>query len=307
MDTSLLDTFCEVAKRGSITAAAESLGYTQSAVSRQVAALEAVTRVQLLHRRARGVELTEHGRCLLPHAEAVLNRLACARRDLDTLDRLDSGRLRVGAFPTANALLIPAAMAEFAVEHPGVSLSLVEGTTPRQLANLDLGDVDLAVVSAFADQSLDHDRFEFVHLLRDSILLALPQSHRLANRRSVRLVELTGESWIAGGVQSEDRALGPRHLFRESEPTVDFQVAEWTAKLGLVAAGLGITLVPSLAAAATRADIALVRLHPREQTTRNVYAAGSRQRTRSPASDAFVAMLVAHARMLERTAPRRAR
>jgi DNA-binding transcriptional LysR family regulator len=307
MDTSWLDTFCEVARRGSITAAAASLGYTQSAVSRQMAALEASMGAQLLDRQARGVELTEHGRCLLPHAEAVLNRLASVRLDLDAVDRLDSGRLRVGAFPTANAVLIPTALADFAAKHPGVSISLVEGTTHRQLANLDLGDVDLAVVSAFTDQSLDHDRFEFVHLLRDSIVLAVPRSHRLANRRSIRLSELTGESWIAGEAHNESRTLSPHRLFSEPEPSVGFQVGEWTAKLGLVAAGLGITLVPSLAAAAMRGDIALVCLHARERATRDVYAASSKRRTRSPASDAFVATLAAHASALARAVPRRAR
>src|SRR5687768_226757 len=102
-------TFREVARLGSVTAAADALGYTQSAVSRQVAALEKETRTHLFDRLPRGVRLTDDGHCLLAHAEAVLDRLAAARRDL--ADRRDArrGRLRLGAFDTAEAALLPRA------------------------------------------------------------------------------------------------------------------------------------------------------------------------------------------------------
>src|SRR6516165_7758334 len=103
MDTGLLRTFREVARMRSITDAASALGYTQSAVSRQVAALERELGATLFDRGARGVALTEHGACLLPHAEGVLARLDDARRELRSLDRLEQGRLRLGAFPTAAA------------------------------------------------------------------------------------------------------------------------------------------------------------------------------------------------------------
>src|SRR4051812_34317172 len=132
MDSTLLRTFCEVAARGSVTAAAQSLGYTQSAVSRQVAALEAAVDAALFERVARGVRLTDQGRLLLPHANSVLERLDDARRELEELESGKTGRLRVGAFPTAVAVLIPRALAAFEADHPGVSLSLVEGVTRRQ-------------------------------------------------------------------------------------------------------------------------------------------------------------------------------
>jgi DNA-binding transcriptional LysR family regulator len=295
MDGPLLNTFREVARRGSITGAAQSLGYTQSGVSRQIAALEANLGARLLDRRARGVELTEHGRSLLPHAEALLARLEAARHDLQALDRLDGGRLRVGAFPTANAALIPHAMAAFAAEHPNVSLSLIEGTTRRQLATLEAGDVDLAVISAFPDHELDGERFELLHLLDDVMLVALPPSHRLASRDSLRLAELAGESWIAANAADNDRTLSPLRLQPESETRIDFVVSEWTAKLGLVAAGLGITLVPALAAAAIRTDVALVSLGPDDRSMRRVYAATAKGRTRPAAADPFADILARQA------------
>jgi DNA-binding transcriptional LysR family regulator len=298
MDILLLRTFSEVARHGSITGAARALGYTQSAVSRQVATLEANSGARLLDRRARGVELTEHGRTLLPHAEALLARLEAARHDLEAVGRLDGGHLRIGAFPTANAALIPLAMADFASTHPSVSLSLIEGSTRRQLGGLEAADVDLAVISAFPAQSLHSERFELTHLLDDVMLVALPPSHRLAGRESLRLVELAGESWIAAGASDDSRALSPLRLEPESEPRIDFVVGEWTAKLGLVAAGLGITLVPSLAAAAIRADIALVSLRADERSRRRVYAATARGRTRPPAAEAFTEILAQHARTI---------
>lgn len=291
MDTGLLETFRQVATQGSITAAAEARGYTQSAVSRQVSALESSLGARLFDRVSRGVQLTEHGRSLLPHAESLLERLEDARRDLEALDRLEGGRLRVGAFPTAVAALIPRAMAAFGARHPKVSLSLIEGTTRRQVARLQAGDVDLAVVSAFPDQRLEADEFDLVHLLDDVMLVAFSPSHPLARRRRVRIAELVDESWIAADPSEDPRLLGPASLRLTSEPRIDFVVGGWTAKLGLVAAGLGITLVPSLAAKGARSDIALVPLHPEDGPPRGVYAATPRGLAKAPAVGAFMDVL----------------
>ncbi|MFD0745039.1 LysR family transcriptional regulator [Phytohabitans flavus] len=147
MDTRLLEVFRAVARYGSITTAARQLSFTQSAVSRQIAALEAELGARVFDRLPRGVALTEEGRALLPHAEAVLDRLTAARRDLDALRGLGGGRLRVGAFPTAVAALVPRALATFREAYPDVALSLVEGTTPVLLDRLAAGDADVAVVS----------------------------------------------------------------------------------------------------------------------------------------------------------------
>jgi DNA-binding transcriptional LysR family regulator len=301
MDVQQLRTFYRVAKRGSVTAAAQELGYTQSAVSRQIAALEASIDARLFDRRARGVRLTEHGQCLLPHAESLLERLDAARRDLAELDNLERGRLRVGAFATANAALIPQALAAFRRQHPSISLSLVEGSTHRQLAWLEAGEVDVAVVSAFPDQRVGDDRIDLVRLLDDAMLVAVPRSHHLARRRRLRLRELAHETWIAADSRENDRLLGPERLRTEYEPVVDFVVREWTAKLGFVAAGLGITLVPSLAARAAPADVALVALHPEERSFRRIYAAATKGRVRSPAADAFLAILRDSATLIRRS------
>jgi DNA-binding transcriptional LysR family regulator len=301
MDVQQLRTFYRVAQRGSITAAAQELGYTQSAVSRQISTLETLIGARLFDRRARGVRLTEHGQCLLPHAESLLERLDAARRDLADLNDLERGRLRVGAFATANATLIPHALAAFGREHPSISLSLVEGSTHRQLAWLETGEVDVAVVNAFPDQLLQDAQIDLVRLLDDTMLVAVPRWHHLARRRRLRLRELAQESWIAADSGENDRLLGPARLRPEYEPVVDFVVREWTAKLGFVAAGLGITLVPSLAARAAPPDVALVALHPEERSFRRIYAATAKQRARSPAADAFLAVLRDTVTLIRRT------
>jgi DNA-binding transcriptional LysR family regulator len=290
MQVQLLEVFHEVARHHSITGAAQALGYTQSAVSRQIAALEAQTGTQLFDRLPRGVTLTEEGRCLLPHAEAVLDRLATARRDLDALRGLGSGRLRVGAFPTAVAALVPRALAAFRAAHPGVTLSLVEGRTPALLERLLAGDADIVVVSAPAHRSLDVTRVDLRHLLDEHLLVAVSRSHRLASRRTVRLSELADDSFVTGSVTDENTLLRAS-LPPEFQPRVDIVAAEWTGKLGCVAAGLGVALVPALALRAAPADIALLQLHPADAAVRQIFAATAAGRTRPPTAAHFLSHL----------------
>ena len=145
--TPLLRVFVEVAARGSFTAAAPVLGYTQSAVSRQFQPLEEEAGTTLFDRLPRGVRLTEPGRRLLPHAQAVLDRLDAARQELTDLSELATGRLRIGAFATADAALVPQAIATFQRRYPDVQITLREGFTSGLLELLGAGEADVAVVS----------------------------------------------------------------------------------------------------------------------------------------------------------------
>ena len=289
MQLQALEVFRTVARHGSITAAARSLQYTQSAVSRQVAVLEAELDVVLFDRLSRGVVLTEEGQCLLPHAEAMLDRLTTAQRDIEAIRGLGSGRLRVGAFPTAVAALVPRALAAFRDEHPEVGLSLVEGRTPALLDRLLAGDADVVVVSAPPDRPLDGGRFDLHHLLDEELLVALPRQHRLARRRSVRLAELADDSFVAGSATAEETLLRAT-LPQGFQPRIDIVAAEWTGKLGCVAAGLGVALIPALAIRAAPADLALVRLRPDDAATRRIFAATVAGRSRPSA----VTRLIAH-------------
>jgi len=284
-----LRVFIEVARLGSFTAAGQSLDYTQSAVSRQISALEDEVGVVLFDRLARGVRLTEPGRYLLAHAEAVVDRLDVARRELADLQDLAAGRVRVGAFSTAHSSLVPKTISAFRTLHPKIAVSLRDGMTPRLLSLLAAEELDIAVVSTTADYSLDG--VELAKLFDDAMFVGVPTAHRLAGRDRVRLAELAEDVWIAGSSRPEDTLISSclRNGFR---PRIGFVVREWIAKQGFVAAGLGVTLIPSLAAHAVRPDIALVSLHADDIPVREVYAATARGLSLSAATTAFLDVLL---------------
>lgn len=307
MDLAWLTVFREVAARGSLSGAAQHLGCTQPAVSRQISALEQATGAHLFDRLPRGVRLTDEGRCLLAHAEAVLDRIAAARQDLENIRDLDAGRLRTGAFDSADAALVPTALAAFRTAHPGVSLSLLEGNSAALIARLENGEIDVAVISAYPHQTLDTSHLGLRRLLDDPLMVALPAGHRLAgaDRTPLRLGELAAESWIEGFPDSS-RALTDACLRAGFHPRIDFTAREWTAKLGFVSAGLGLTLVPFLAASAIRPGIVLRPLHPDDAPVRGVYAATWRAIAAPPPVTAFLDCLEAAARDLRTAAMREA-
>src|SRR3954464_1702119 len=147
LDAARLHVFREVVRRGSLSAAAEALSFTQPAVSRQIAALEREAGAQLLERTPRGIRLTEAGRVLLGHAEAILDPMAIARAQVESVASLTGGPLRIGSFQTANATIVPRAIAAFARAHPHVELSLVEASTLDAPGSLRAGEVDVAVLT----------------------------------------------------------------------------------------------------------------------------------------------------------------
>jgi DNA-binding transcriptional LysR family regulator len=286
--TPLLRVFVAVAARGSFTAAAPILGYTQSAVSRQISTLEDEAGTTLFDRLPRGVRLTEPGRRLLPHAQAVLDRLDAARQELTDLSELATGRLRVAAFATADAALIPQAIATFQRRYPDVQITLREGFTSGLLELLGAGEADVAIVSYPTVQHLDG--FDLRKLRDDFMYVALPPDHRLARRRQVRLTDLQDEQWIAGSSRPEDTLISAC-LRTGFQPRIGFVARDWMAKQGFVAAGTGITLVPALAAEAVRPDIKLVRIHPDDMPPRQIYTATISGLTPSPTTQAFLELL----------------
>jgi DNA-binding transcriptional LysR family regulator len=280
----------EVAVRGSFTGAADSLGYTQSAVSRQVSAMEAAAGATLFERGARGVRPTEAGQTLLRHAGEVLDRLDAAQRELQGLSSVAAGRLRVGAFPTAAAALLPRALARFGAAHPDLDVALREGTTPSQLRRVRSGSADIAVVGMLSGQPFDKAGIALEPLVDDSLLLAVGASHPLARRRTVDVDALADERWIAASIDPRDTFLGAFAALGW-QPRIAFPVREWTAKLGLAAAGLGVTLVPGLAATAVREDVVLLRVRSPEPAARRVLLATRAGADPTPAARSFAELL----------------
>lgn len=291
MDTTVLNVFVEVARRGSFTAAAQALGYTQSAISRQVSVLEGEYRAPLFDRLPRGVRLTEAGRCLLPHAEAVTGRLEAAASDIYALRSLHAGRLRVGAFPTADTALVPRAVAAFRQAHPAVELSFGEGFVRELVTRLRDGGLDVAVVTSTVPGLLDG--LDLRHVMDDRMFVAVHPGHWSAGRASVRLKDLANEEWIVGNSRLEDTLFGaiPEGPTQGFRPRISYVIREWVAKQGFVAAGLGITLIPSLAAGSARPDVVLVPLHPDDSPVRVIYAATPAGITPPAALDSFLDFL----------------
>jgi molybdate transport repressor ModE-like protein len=285
----------EVAERGSFSAAAEALSYSQPAVSQQIAALERAAGAKLVDRAPGGVRFTEAGRSLLRHADAILARVAEAEEELEAIEGLRSGTVRMASFPTGGASLIPPATAAFHDRHPGVelSLSMAEAWEAREL--LRAGEVDIALLleSGF-EPDAQNDRIERIHLLDDPMYVALPADHPLAGRRKVRLASLHDETWMHGShtaTSCPDAAIFLRACHAEGfEPRIVLENDDYAAIQGFVAAGVGVSLIPQLALQSVRDDIA-IRPLAAPGVARRVVAATPTGAHRSAATAAMLEIL----------------
>ena len=271
LDVRRLRVLREVAARGSFSAAADALAFTQPAVSRQIATLEAEAGARLVERSARGIRLTPAGELLVEHAEAILDRLSTAESQLAELADGARGRLRLAAFPSANATLIPLAIAGFRAQRPGIELRLAEQVTSDALAGLAAGELDLAVVSSAGP--LDAPAGVALEpLMDDPHLVALARDHPLAGHDPLTLADLRDETWIEGRPSECTNALLAAAARAGFEPRIAFEAAQWVGKQGLVAAGVGVTLIPSVALATVRDDIVLRSLGA-DAPTRRIWLA----------------------------------
>src|SRR3954451_13651146 len=282
----------EVARRGSFSSAADALAYTQSAVSQQIAALEREAGIRLVERNARGVRLTDAGRALVEHADAILARLADAEAELEAIAGLRGGRLRLAAFPSAGATIMPEAIARFRERHPGVELTLEPAEPEPSLAKLRTGEVDVALDITAGYREPGDDGIERAHLLDDPMYVALPQGHPHARKRDLSLEELADESWILGTTGScPDASIFLRSCqLAGFEPRVAFNSDDYFAIQGFVAAGMGASFIPDLALISVRDDVVVRSLGSRPPV-RVIWAATLRDSYRSPAKQAMLDVL----------------
>jgi molybdate transport repressor ModE-like protein len=280
----------EVATRGSFSAAAEALSFTQSAVSQQIAALEREAGTTLVERRARGVRLTEAGEAVVRHTEAIMARLAEAEAELEAIAGLRGGRLRMASFESAGSTLMPLAIAAFRERHPAVELSLTLSEPEDCLPLLRSGELDLALVFESASFG-PGDGIHRVHLHEDPMHLVLPRDHPHAHRRHVRLADVAGEAWIGGPGDCEcNRLMSRACAVAGFDPRIAFETDDYTAVQGFVAAGVGVSLIAELGLTGVRDDI-VVRSLGRETPVRQIYAATLDEGYRSPATKAMLEIL----------------
>src|SRR4051794_18907002 len=293
LDVRRLRVLREVAAQGSFSAAADALSYTQSAVSQQIAALEREAGTRLVERSARGVTLTDAGRALVAHADAILARLADAEQELQAIAGLRGGRLRLAAFPSACATLMPLAVARFRERHPSVDLTLCPAEPDAGLRLLRAGESDIALSIEATFSPRAEDDVDAVALLDDPMYIMLPRDHPLAERSRIKLGDLADESWMIGTACScPDTSIFLRACqVAGFEPHIAFNLDDYNAIQGFVAAGMGVSFIPDLALINVRDDL-VIRSFGSRPPVRRIVALTLADSFRSPAKQAMLDVLV---------------
>lgn len=293
LDVRRMQVLRAVVSSGSVTAAATNLGYTPSAISQQVAALEREAGMELLERVGRGVRPTAAGRLLTEHAAVIGKHVAEAETALADLRAGRTGQLVVRYFATAGAALVPPALARLRDKHPGVrvDLKLIDPHDP--LPEVEHGRADLAIVVRPPQPARDGVRL--VHLLDDRYRAVVPKSHRLASKRVLDLTDLAEEPLIGSepagpcldSVLEACSAAG-------FTPNFTVESDDYATAQGFVAAGLGISLVPLMGLGSRHPDVVVRRIRNPEPS-RAIYAAIRETALAQPALRSLLAGLKAAA------------
>lgn len=302
LSSRLLAVHRTVVQEGSLTRAAAVLGVTVSAVSQQLAQLDAQAGSRLFEKAGRGVRPTAAGLVLAEHAGRILHEIQAAEEALADLRDGRVGRIRVVAFPTAGESLLPEALVTVRHSLPGVHVRPTVDENAGALRRLRSGEVELVVVvEPFARGDEPADDLHRWHLHDDEYRILLPQGHRLARRRVVRLADLADEDWIV--------TTGPDDYVRATmtdvcrrvgfTPRVVAESDEFPVTQGYVAAGMGVSLVPRLALAAVRQGVVARRLSP-EPEPRHIWLATRPSLRQEPTVCAMVRALQQAARRTPR-------
>ena len=284
----------EIAQAGSFSAAAHTLGYTQSAVSRQVAALETVAGRRLFDRGRQGAALTPAGARLLARAVQVLDELDAARRELAG-DQTVIRPVRLGAFAAAAAGLVPRALAALPRES---KVTLREGTTPALTRALRAGTIDLAILASsppYRPPDSESPALELITLFERELVIGVSERHPFAGVHAVEVRQLEGQVWVASRSDPGDSLLGVWPGLAE-RADVRYVVRDWLAKLQIVAAGLAITTLAPVMVGAIPEGVQVVAVRGEPQETRRIVLArrpGSLDGPTARVADALIA--AAHA------------
>jgi len=274
-----------VARTGNFSRAAEQCHVAQPSLSQQVQKLEDELGERLFDRMKREAKLTRHGEAFLRRAVKILEEVDAAKREASDARSLLSGTLSLGVLPTIAPYLLPRVMAQFITAFPGVEIVVQEETTDRLLKLAHAYEIDLALVS----DPIDDDRFELRELFSEELLLALPPGHPLTRKKTIQGTDLVSERLI---VMKEGHCLGDQVLGfcdqRNLKPNINFRSAQLETIQALVCSGLGISLIPAMAANQEREDLPEYRSLQSPKPRRKIVAAWPRQRNLSRAAIEFL-------------------
>ncbi len=285
----------QVAEHGSLTAAAEALGYSQPAVSQQLRRFEERTGIALVERVGRGIRLTQSGRVLARHANAVATALEAAAGELGEIRGLRAGRVRLVAFPSASATLVPRLIAALAAAHPGVAVTYVEAEPPEAVAAVRADSADLAITFSYPG---DHDDphkasargLDVRAYGQEPIRLVLPTGHPAAASDVVDLAALGEDPWIAGCPRCRGHLLELAGAAGFT-PRIAFETDNFVAVEGMVAQGLGVALLPALALASSPRHPGIITRPTARADVRSLHLVTARGGERVPAVAAAIAAL----------------
>ncbi|NOJ60067.1 LysR family transcriptional regulator [Arthrobacter sp. 260] len=288
----------DVSRLGTMTLAAEALGYSISAISQQIRKLELEAGQPLLQRHSRGIALTDAGQTVVSHAEQIHGRLKSLQHSLDDIAGLRAGALRMGTFPTAGSSLVPLAISRFRREHPGVELSVRSVRLASLQKMLINRDISMSLLWDYHWSRLESSEMTFRHLMDDPTDLVVSVTHPMASRESVTMAELLDEQWV---VRADEHPM-IEVLIRASnhigfQPNVAYEANDYQEAQAMVAVGVGIALVPRLALTVLRDDVRVIPLSG-EVPQRRILLARMADSQPTAAEQAMTAMLVEASRRM---------
>lgn len=298
LDAHALRVVRAVHESGSITAAAASLGYSQPAVSQQLKRLEQRLGLAVIERVGRGVRLTEAGLVLARHAVTVATALDAAAGEIAELQGLRSGLVRLVAFPSASATLVPSLLARMKEKHGQISITYLEAEPPEAVATVRENRADLAITFSYPGDRVDPHResaqgLRVATLRRDEMMLVLPVGHPLAGAEApIDLGDLADENWVAGCPRCRGHLLDLCDR-RGFAPRISYETDNVAAVFGLVEAGIGVALLPALAieSVGARPGVSIRATTGRDHRTLHAVTAAGAERV--PALAAALRVLVA--------------
>ena len=286
-----------VSRAGNFSRAAEQCHVSQPSLSQQILKLEEELGERLFDRMKREAKLTPHGEAFLPRAVKILEEVDAAKREASDAHSLLRGRLIVGVLPTIAPYLLPTVLVGFAKKFPGVEIVVQEDTTARLLKLAQAYEIDFALAS----RPIQDQRMEVKDLFTEELQLALPPGHPLTRKRTVRLADLEKEPFI---VMKEGHCLGDQVLSfcdrRDLKPTINFRSAQLETIQALVRSGVGISLVPAMAARGERKDLPEYRSLPAPRPERKIVAVWPKQRPLGRAANEFLKQISARCKELKR-------